>query len=55
MRFLHVSVSFFFFTVPRVLTVLSESTVVFIRFHTFQLELCCTVTDKAGAAVLAQD
>ena len=23
--------------------------------HTFQLQLCCTVTDKAVAAVLAQD
>ena len=25
------------------------------RFHTFQLQLCCSVTDKAAAAVLVQD
>ena len=37
-----------------VVTVLPESTVVIIRFHTFQFQLCCTVTDKAAAAVLVQ-
>ena len=42
-------------TVSIVVTVLSESTVVFTRFHTVQLQLCCTVTDKAVAAVLPQD
>ena len=36
-----------------VVIVPSESTVVFSRFHTFQLPLCCTVTDKAAAAGLA--
>ena len=39
-------------TVSIVVTV-SESTVVFTRFHTFQLQLCCTVTDKAAAGVFA--
>ena len=29
-------------------TVLSESTVVFIGFHTFQFRLCCSVTDKSS-------
>ena len=28
---------------------------VFITFHTFQLQLRCTMTNKAAAAVLAQD
>ena len=42
-------------TVSIVETVPSDSTVMFIRCHTFQLQLCCTVTDKAAAAVLAQD
>ena len=28
---------------------------VFISLHTFQLQLCCTVTDKAAATVVAQD
>ena len=41
-------------TVFKVGAVPPESTVVSVRFHTFQLQLCCTVTDKA-AAVLAQD
>ena len=35
-------------------TVPPESTVVSSRFHIFQLQLCCTVTDKAAAALLAQ-
>ena len=34
-----------------VLTVLSESTVVFIRFHIFQLQLRCTVTYNTATAV----
>ena len=56
MILLHVSVSkYSLCTVSAVVTVLSESTVVVIGFHTFQLQLCCTVTDKAAAAVLAQD
>ena len=36
-----------------VVIVPSESTVVFTRFHTFRLQFCCTVTDKAAAAGLA--
>ena len=44
---------YFLCTVSIVLTVSSESTMVFSRYHTFQLQLCCTVTDKAAAAVLA--
>ena len=47
--------SVFLCTVSIVVTVPSDSTVVFSRFHTFQLQLCCTVTDKADAAVLVQD
>ena len=39
-------------TVSIVVTVLSGFTVMFIRCHTFQLQLCCTVTEKAAAAVL---
>ena len=42
-------------TVSIVVTVHSESTVVFIGFDTFQLQLCCAVADKAAAAVLVQD
>ena len=42
-------------TVSIVLTVSSVSTVVVNRFHTFQLQLCCTETDKAAAAVLTLD
>ena len=42
-------------TISRAVTVPSESTVVCIRFHACQLQLCRTVTDKAAAAVLAQD
>ena len=38
-----------------IVTVLSECTVVITRFHTFQLQFCCTMTDKAAAAVLAQE
>ena len=44
MKFLHV-----------VVIVPSESTVVFLRFHTFQLQLCCTMTDKTATAALDQD
>ena len=42
-------------TFSTVVTVPSESTVMFCTFHTFPLQLCCTVTDKTVAAVLAQD
>ena len=49
----HLRYDFFFCTVSIVLTVLSESTVVCGRFHLFQLQLCCTLTNKAAAAVLA--
>ena len=55
MRFLHLSSQYSLCTVSIVVTGASESTVVFIRFHTFQRQLCCTVTGKAAAAVLAQD
>ena len=41
-------------TVSVVLTVLSESTVVSIRFHIFQLQLFCQVTDKTATALLDQ-
>ena len=41
-------------TVSIVLTVLSVSTVVSNGFHTFQLLLCCALTDKTATAVLAQ-
>ena len=55
MGFLHLSSQYSLCTVSIVVTGASESTVVFIRFHTFQRQLCCTVTGKAAAAVLAQD
>ena len=35
-------------TVPRVLTVRSDSAVVFERFHIFQLQLCCTATEPSS-------
>ena len=41
-------------TVSTVVTVPLESAVVKSRCHTFQLQLCSTVTDKAVAAALAQ-
>ena len=41
-------------TISTAVTVLSEPTVVFLGFHAFQLQLRCTVTDKAAAAVLAR-
>ena len=55
MRFLRRFSQYSLGTVSIVVTVFSESTVVSICFHTFQLQLCCTVTDGAAAAVLAQD
>ena len=42
-------------TVSIVVTVPSESTLVFITLHTFQVQLCCTVMGTAASAVLAQD
>ena len=40
----------FFVHSSRVVTVPSEPTVVIIRFHTFQLQLCCTMTNKTGSS-----
>ena len=54
-RSLHVFSQYSLSTASIVATVLSESTVVFIGFHTFQLQLCCTMTRKTATAVLAQD
>ena len=56
MRCLHVSVSNFVHSIPGCdQFFFSEVTVVFLTFHTFQLQLCCTMTDKTTTAVLAQD
>ena len=50
-RFLRCFSQYSFVHRSTVVTVLSESTVVCSRFHTFQLQLCSTVTDKAAAEV----
>ena len=52
MRFLRCFSQYSLCSISLVLTILSESTVVFGRFHIFQLQLCCAV--KAVAGDLAQ-
>ena len=51
----HLRYDFFFCTVSIVLTSsFRVHSCVFSRFHLFQLQLSCTMTDKAAAAVLAE-
>ena len=54
LRFLRCFSQYSLCTGSTVSTVLSVSTAVSICFHTFQLQLCSTLTDKTVTAVLAQ-